>query len=244
MATKRNIAKVTNVVDVPPTLMASSSSSSSASVMTEERLNWVDLKNRALYVKGHSVNKKSFADKKSKLVKEIWLFEAITHNCGGGTVLMQGWGDIALELEKYMAKFDNPNAPSASSASSASSIPSEPAQVLVMIFDEEIDSKAVSHSNPKRLGFERIAPNKYQAENGIESVLSLKNSHLPFVSSAMPRPMKWKNDIYYLDGELLEPPQNWCQDVEVIHDADAADVDLGFIEFAEASPVKKMKPSV
>jgi len=194
-------------------------------VSEEDRKDWLDLKNRALFVKSRNISKKTFQNKRTKQAAEINLFEALCYNAEKEKVLVQCWGEIAEELDKYFAKYDDPN------------------KSVLMVFDEEVDSKAVSQSNPKRMGFERVEPNRYQVDTGVESVLALKSAHLPFSPSAMPRPMKWRGDIYCLNGELLDHPQDWADVPDVIPDS-AGDADLGFIDFDEASPVKKSKPSV
>ena len=173
---------------------------------------WENLINLGLRVSEHSIVSKSFNDKKTNLKKTLDLFEAKAFNCEGKKFLIQVWGASAQKAAQAFLR-------------------SQEYDVLMM-FPQTLNS---TESKPTpAFEFHIMEPNFYQIEAGVKKVIALRNTHLPFVSGALPRPFLWSEQTYELNGNLLPHPSEWLNLV----DADEV-VDQEFVSFDEASPKKQ-----
>jgi hypothetical protein len=94
---------------------------------------------------------------------------------------------------------------------------------------------AVAKETPV-FGFVNVVPNQFQYE--FQRVYCLRNSHLPFVAAAMPRPFLWQDGVYALDDVVLPNPEEWSKQLAAEGNDEVVEE---FVTFEMASPVKKSK---
>ena len=174
---------------------------------------WENLINLGLRISEHSIVSKSFNDKKTNLKKKLDLFEAKAFNCEGKTISIQLWG--GAYAQKAAQAF----------------LRSQEYDVLMML--PQTLNNTESKATPA-FEFHIMEPNYFQIDAGVKKVIALRNTHLPFVSGALPRPFLWSEQTYELNGNLLPHPSEWPNLV----DADEA-VEQEFVSFDEASPKKQ-----